>query len=91
MKKKKQEKIFGKGPIAKFFSENAIKKLLQTCKLSEKDSVFFVCNNPLEALKFSGIARQKIGEELKLIDNKVFSFCWIIDYPMYHFDEKEKN
>ena len=88
---KKAGKIFGKGPIAKFFSENAIKKLLQTCKLSEKDSVFFVCNNPLEALKFSGIARQKIGEELKLIDNKVFSFCWIIDYPMYHFDEKEKK
>ena len=88
---KKEGKVIGKGPIAKFFSDNAIKKLLQMCKLSEKDSVFFVCNNPLEALKFSGIARQKIGEELKLIDDKIFSFCWIVDYPMYHFDEKEKK
>ncbi len=88
---KTKDRITGKGPIAKFFSDKAVSKLLKTCKLSEKDSVFFVCNQPSEALKFSGIARQKIGEELNLIDNQKFSFCWIIDYPMYHYDEKEKK
>ena len=50
-----------------------------------------MCNNEKEAIKFSGIARQKIGEELKLIDEESFHFCWIIDYPMYEYDEKEKK
>ncbi len=88
---KNKDKITGKGPIAKFFSEKAISELLKICKLTEKDSVFFVCNKISEALKFSGIARQKIGSELKLIDTKKFIFCWIVDYPMYHYDEKEKK
>ena len=88
---KNKDKIIGKGPIAKFFSDKAVSNLLTTCKLSEKDSVFFVCNQPTEALRFSGIARQKIGEELNLINNQQFNFCWIIDYPMYHYDEKEKK
>ncbi len=88
---KNKNKIVGKGPIAKFFSDKGISELLKTCKLTEKDSIFFVCNQVSEALRFSGVARQKIGDELKLIDNKKFIFCWIIDYPMYHYDEKEKK
>ena len=88
---KKQNKIVGKGPIAKFFSDKAIIELMKNCKINEKDSVFFVCNKEKEATKFSGIARQKIGEELKLIDEKSYSFCWITDYPMYEYDEKEKK
>ena len=88
---KKQNKIVGKGPIAKFFSDKAIIELIKNCKINEKDSVFFVCNKEKEATKFSGIARQKIGEELKLIDEKSYSFCWITDYPMYEYDEKEKK
>ena len=88
---KKNGKVVGKGPIAKFFSDKAISELLKTCKLNEKGSAFFVCNNPQEALKFSGIARQKIGQELKLIDETKFNFCWIIDFPMFHYDENEKK
>ena len=88
---KKQNKIVGKGPIAKFFSDKAIIELIKNCKINEKDSVFFVCNKEKEATKFSGIARQKIGEELKLIDEKSYYFCWITDYPMYEYDEKEKK
>jgi len=84
-------KISGKGPIAKFFSEKAISDLIKACKITAKDSVFFVCNQIQEATKFSGVVRQKIAEELKLIDNKKFSFCWIVDFPMYHYDEKEKK
>ena len=88
---KDKEKIIGKGPIAKFFSNQAVSELLKTCNLTEKDSVFFVCNQTSEALRFSGTARQKIGDELKLIDSKKFTFCWIVDYPMYHYDEVEKK
>ncbi len=44
-----------------------------------------------EAISFSGIVRQKIANELKMIDNNVFNFCWITDYPMYEYDEKEKK
>ena len=71
---KSKDKIIGKGPIAKFFSDSAIDQLIKVCRITEKDSVFFVCNKQKEALKFSGIARQKIGGELKLIDQKSFHF-----------------
>ena len=88
---KNNDKISGKGPISKFFSDKAIIELLKTCKITDKDSVFFVCNKEKEAINFSGIARQKIAEELKIIDNDTFKFCWITDYPMYEYDEKEKK
>tara|TARA_B100001996_G_scaffold344556_1_gene300401 strand:- start:777 stop:2567 length:1791 start_codon:yes stop_codon:yes gene_type:complete len=88
---KANNKIAGKGPIAKFFSESAVLELMKNCKITEKDSVFFVCNKEKDAIKFAGIARQKIAEELKLIDEKSFNFCWVTDYPMYEYDEKEKK
>ncbi len=88
---KSKGKIVGKGPISKFFSEKAISELLKICSITEKDSVFFVCNKISEAIKFSGIARQKIAEELNIIDKTKFAFCWIVDYPMYSYDEKEKK
>ena len=88
---KSGDKINGKGPIAKFFSDKSISELLKECKISEKDSVFFVCNKENEANNFAGIARQKIAEELKIINTNSFKFCWITDYPMYEFDEKEKK
>ena len=88
---KNNDKISGKGPISKFFSDKAIIELLKTCNITDKDSVFFVCNEEKEAITFSGIARQKIAEELKIIDNNTFKFCWITDYPMYEYDEKEKK
>jgi len=88
---KAKNKVAGKGPIAKFFSEDAVLELMKNCKITEKDSVFFVCNKEKEAIKFSGIARQKIADELKLIDETSFHFCWVTDYPMYEYDEKEKK
>ena len=88
---KKNGKVIGKGPVAKFFSDKSISELLKECNIDEKGSVFFVCNKEPEASKFAGIARQKIGEELKLVDNSSFKFCWIVDFPMFHYDEKEKK
>ena len=88
---KDKNEVIGKGPIAKFFSSEALKNLLKKCKVNEKGSIFFVANKVDEANKFAGIARQKIAEELNIIDKKKFSFCWIVDFPMYHFDEKDKK
>jgi aspartyl-tRNA synthetase len=88
---KNNDKLIGKGPIGKFFSEKAISELAKICKLREKDAVFFSSDKIKEAERISGIARQKLGKELNLIDNNKFEFCWITDYPMYHYDEKEKK
>ena len=83
--------LLGKGPIAKFFSERAINDLIKVCNLKENDSIFFSCDTKNNAEKISGIARQKLGHELNLIDNNKFEFCWIIDFPMYQYDEKKKK
>ena len=83
--------LIGKGPIGKFFSNDAIKELVKICKLDENDSVFFSSDKKESAERISGIARQKLGNELNLIDNNKFEFCWITDYPMYHYDEKLKK
>ena len=84
-------KLIGKGPIGKFFSDKAIGELAKLCKLSEKDSIFFSSDKTKEAERISGIARQKLGKELNLIDKNKFEFCWITDYPMYQYDDKEKK
>ena len=66
-------------------------ELIKTSKLKENDSVFFSCDKEKNAEKISGMARQKLGKDLNLIDNKTFHFCWIVDFPMYKYDEKEKK
>jgi len=84
-------KLLGKGPIAKLFSEKAINELIKVCNLKENDSVFFSCDTKNNVEKISGLARQKLGHQLNLIDSKKFEFCWIIDFPMYQYNEKEKK
>jgi len=84
-------KLIGKGPIGKFFSEKAIEELVKICKLKDKDALFFSSDKIKEAERISGIVRQKLGKDLNLINSKNFEFCWITDYPMYQYDEKEKK
>ena len=88
---KNNGKLIGKGPIGKFFSEKAISELAKICKLKDKDAVFFSSDKIKEVERISGIVRQKLGKELNLVDSKKFEFCWITDYPMYQYDEKEKK
>ena len=88
---KKDNKFLGKGPIGKFFSSEAIELLAKSGNLKEGDAVFFSCDKLKEAERISGLARQKLGKDLNLINKNKFEFCWIIDYPMYHYDEKEKK
>jgi len=88
---KEKEKLVGKGPIAKFFSDKSLNELIKICNLKEKDSVFFSCDTKKNVEKISNLTRQKLGHELNLIDNKKFEFCWITDFPMYQYNEEEKK
>jgi len=88
---KNKDKLAGSGPIAKFFSDNGINKIAKACNLKHGDAVFFSCEKKQIAEKISGLARQKIAEDLNLIQKNQFRFCWIIDYPLYQFNEEEKK
>ena len=88
---KNNKKLVGTGPIAKLFSAAAIEVLIKDCNVKENDTIFFSCDSKKNAEKISGLVRQKLGYDLKLINNKNFEFCWIIDFPMYHFDEEKKK
>ena len=84
-------KIAGKGPIGKFFSSEACEKIMKLTNSKIGDSIFMSCGQKKDVEKILSLARNKIAEDLNLISNDIFSFCWIIDYPMYEVDEKTKK
>ena len=55
------------------------------------DSIFLACGKEKDVTKILSMARNKIAEDLDLIDKNKFAFCWIVDYPMYVFDENSKK
>ena len=83
----KNDKICAKGPIGKLFSEDSLKEIMKIISAEIGDSVFFACDKIKEVEKISSLARDKIAQELNLIDDKKFAFCWIVDYPMFKIDE----
>ena len=83
----KNDKICAKGPIGKLFSEDSLKEIMKIMSAEIGDSVFFACDKIKEVEKISSLARDKIAQELNLIDDKKFAFCWIVDYPMFKIDE----
>ena len=85
------EEISAKGPVGKFFSENAIKEIMKIMDANIGDSIFFSCNKEKEVLKLISSARDKIAQELNLINEDSFAFCWIVDYPMFEIDENTKK
>ena len=87
-----EDKILrGKGPIGKFFGENAIKEIMKICNANIGDSIFLSCGNEKEIEKILSIARTKIAKDLDIIDKDKYAFCWIVDYPMFELDEKTKK
>lgn len=76
-----------KGPIAKFLDSERINLLKSKLNLSNDCAVFFVCDIEKNASKFAGIVRTKLAEELGLINDNEFKFCWIVDFPMYELNE----
>ncbi len=87
----KDDKIHAKGPIGKFFSENALLEIMKLTNANIGDTVILSCGKKNDVEKILSAARNKIAEDLNLIDNEIFSFCWIIDYPMYEIDETTKK
>ena len=81
----------GKGPIARFVGAEAQKQLREISGCEDGDAVFFVCDQKLKAAKMAGQARAKIAEELGAIEKDAFRFCWIVDFPMYEYDEERKK
>ena len=81
------KEITAKGPVGKFFKEEALKEIMKITKAKVGDSVFFACNKKNEIEKITAQAREKIANDLNLIDEDVFAFCWIVDYPMFEIDE----
>ena len=84
-------KISAKGPIGKFFSEESLKELMKITKAKFGDSMFMACGKTNDIEKILSLARDKIANILKLIDENQFAFCWIIDYPMFEFDNLTKK
>ena len=87
----KQDNVSAKGPIGKFFSETSLMEIITQTKANIGDTIFLSCGKKDDVEKILSIARNKIAEELDLIDNEIFSFCWIVDYPMYEIDETTKK
>ena len=81
----------GAGPLAKNIGPERTKQIADQMKLGIGDACFFVAGKPKDFVKFAGPARAKIGEELGLIDKGRFEFCWIVDFPMYEWNEEEKK
>jgi aspartyl-tRNA synthetase len=79
------------GPVAKNIGPERTEQLRAQLGLILSDAVFFVAGEPQKFLKFAGAARTRIGEELGLIDRDRFAFCWIVDFPMYEWNEEEKK
>ena len=87
----KNEKISAKGPVGKFFKEDALKEIMKITSSEVGDSFFFTCGKKSDVEKISSLAREKIAKDLKLIDESKFAFCWIVDYPMFELDNLSKK
>ena len=84
----KEKEISAKGPIGKFFSKDSLEEIMTKTEAKVGDSIFLTCGKLEDVEKISALARDKIGKDLGLIDENVFAFCWVVDYPMYEIDNQ---
>ncbi|MDC0125440.1 aspartate--tRNA ligase [Candidatus Pelagibacter sp.] len=83
----KEGQLSAKGPIGKFFSNEALEEIIKKTNSEIGDSIFMACAKQNDLEKITALARDKIAKDLNLIDDDVFAFCWIVDYPMFEKDE----
>jgi len=79
------------GPIAKNHGTEGMDKLAAEMGLGPDDGIFFAAGKEAEAAKLAGAARTRVAEQLDLIEKNAFRFCWIVDFPMYEYDEDAKK
>ena len=83
----KDNELSAKGPIGKFFSKEALTEIMKKTNSEVGDSIFMACGKQNDLEKITALARDKIARDLDLIDEDIFAFCWIVDYPMFEKDE----
>ncbi|MHA6719308.1 aspartate--tRNA ligase [Sphingomonas sp. RS6] len=82
--------VFG-GPIANNHGQDGMKAIAEAMGLGPNDGIFFAAGKEAQAAKLAGLARTRAAEQLELIDKKRFEFCWIVDFPMFEYDEDAKK
>ncbi|MES2215487.1 MAG: aspartate--tRNA ligase [Pseudomonadota bacterium] len=80
-----------KGPVAKFLSPEKLETLQKMAGSNSGDAVFFTCDAELKASKLAGKIRTKLGEDLGLIEQDCYKFCWVVDFPFYEMNEETGN
>jgi aspartyl-tRNA synthetase len=85
------EGVGARGPIANNVGPERAEAIRLQLGLKAGDAAFFVAGNPDKFVKFAGMARTKVGTELKLVDEDRFELAWIVDFPMYEWNEEEKK
>ncbi len=81
----------GAGPVANNIGPEKTEAIRQQLGLKDGDACFFVAGDPAKFVKFAGLARTKVGEDLNLIDKERFELAWIVDFPMFEYNEDEKK
>ena len=79
------------GPIAKNHGEEGMNRLVEAMGLGPDDGIFFAAGKEEEAAKLAGAARTRVGEQLGLIEKGSFRFCWIVDFPMFEYNDEQKK
>jgi aspartyl-tRNA synthetase len=79
------------GPIAKNHGDEGMRRLIAELGLGPDDGIFFAGGKEAQAAKLAGLARTRVAEQLALIDENEFRFCWIVDFPMFEYDEEAKK
>ena len=83
--------VASQDPVLKNFDADHLKAFLEHTGLGDGDGIFFSAGKASDAYKLAGAARIKVGEDLDLVEQGVFRFCWIVDFPMYEWDEDNKK
>ena len=84
----KDKDIFARGPVGKFFSKEALDEIMKKTEAKVGDSIFLACDKEKELERITSLSRDKIAKDLDLVDEDIFAFCWIVDYPMFEKDEQ---
>jgi aspartyl-tRNA synthetase len=79
------------GPIAKNHGAEGMDRLAAQMGLGPDDGIFFAAGPEAQAAKLAGLARTRVAEQLALIEQGAFRFCWIVDFPMFEYDEDAKK
>ena len=83
----KNDQLSAKGPVGKFFSKESLFEIMKKTNSEVGDSIFMACGKQNDLEKITALARDKIARDLDLINDDIFAFCWVVDYPMFERNE----